>query len=65
MQARIEKIGDEFGLLLPKELLDACGFDREATVTVQEKALLVTRPPAARGKAGRRPRGRCASEAMT
>ena len=45
MQTRIERIGDEFGLLLPKELLDACGFDREATVTVQEKALLVTPAP--------------------
>ena len=45
MQAKIEKIGEEFGLLLPKELLDACGFGREATVTVQEKSLLVTPAP--------------------
>jgi len=42
MQARIERIGDGFGLLLPKELIEACGFGGEATVTVQDKELLVT-----------------------
>ena len=42
MQTKIEKIGDGFGLLLPKELLAACGFGEEATVTVQNKTLVVT-----------------------
>ena len=45
MQAKIEKVGDGFGLLLPKELLEACGFGSEATVTVQEKSLIVTPQP--------------------
>lgn len=45
MQAKIEKIGDGFGLILPKELLDACGFGSEATVTVQDKSLIVTPQP--------------------
>ncbi len=45
MQAKIEKVGDQFGLLLPKELLDACGFGSEATVTVQDKILIVTPRP--------------------
>ncbi len=45
MQAKIEKIGDGFGLLLPKALLDACGFGSEATVTVQNKMLVVSPQP--------------------
>lgn len=42
MQAKIEKVGDGFGLILPKELLDACGFGSEANVAVQDKSLIVT-----------------------
>jgi antitoxin component of MazEF toxin-antitoxin module len=45
MQAKIEKIGDGFGLILPKELLDVCGFGSEATVTVQDKSLVVSPQP--------------------
>jgi len=45
MQAKIEKIGDEFGLILPAELIQACGFGAEATVTVQDKTLVVTPAP--------------------
>ncbi len=45
MQAKIEKVGDGFGLLRPKELLDACGFGREATVRVENKTLIVTPGP--------------------
>lgn len=41
MQAKIEKVGDGFGLLLPKELLDACGIGGEATVIVQNRTLIV------------------------
>jgi len=51
MQAKIEKIGDGFGLLLPKDLLDACGFGSEATVTVQNKTLVVS-PQARRPREG-------------
>jgi antitoxin component of MazEF toxin-antitoxin module len=48
MQTKIAKIGEEFGLVLPKHILDACGFGTEATVTVQDKMLIVrpsTRSP--------------------
>ena len=45
MQTKIERIGDRFGLLLPKELLEACGFGTEATVTLQDKSLIVTPHP--------------------
>jgi antitoxin component of MazEF toxin-antitoxin module len=45
VQTKIEKIGDDFGVLLPKELLDGCAFGTEATVTVQDKALIVTPAP--------------------
>jgi antitoxin component of MazEF toxin-antitoxin module len=45
VQAKIEKIGDGFGLLLPKELLDSCGFDREVTVTVEDRKLVVSPVP--------------------
>ena len=45
MQAKIERIGDGFGLLLPKELLDACGFGTAATVTVLNRTLVVTAEP--------------------
>ena len=45
VQAKIERIGDRFGLVLPKELLDACGFGSEATVTVQDKTLVVSPSP--------------------
>lgn len=49
VQAKIEKIGDRFGLVLPKELLDACGFGSEAMVRVEEKTLIVSpKPPGAR-----------------
>ncbi len=43
MQAKIEKMGDGFGLMLPKELLDACGIGdgEEATVIVQNRTLIV------------------------
>ena len=41
MQTKIAKIGEEFGLVLPKHILDACGFGTEATVTVQDKMLIV------------------------
>ena len=40
-----------FGLLLAKELLDACGFGREATVTVQDNTLIVA-PGPRRGREG-------------
>jgi antitoxin MazE len=42
VQAKIEKIGDGFGLLLPKELLESCGFGAEVTVTVQNSTLIVS-----------------------
>lgn len=49
MQAKLEKIGDGFGLLLPRELVEACGFGSEATVTLQDRSLIVTpEPPGAR-----------------
>ncbi|MBI4660125.1 MAG: hypothetical protein HY735_14900 [Verrucomicrobia bacterium] len=41
MQTKIQKLGDRFGLLLPKELLDACGIGEEATVIVQNRTLIV------------------------
>src|SRR5438093_1179100 len=44
MQTKSEKIGDGFGLLLPKELLDACGIGEEATVIVQNRTLIVAAP---------------------
>jgi antitoxin component of MazEF toxin-antitoxin module len=45
VKAKIEKIGDGFGLLLPKELLEACGLGAEVTVTVQNSTLIVTPGP--------------------
>ena len=45
MQAKIKKIGDGFGVLLPKELLEACGFGAEVTVTVQNRTLIVSPGP--------------------
>ena len=45
MQAKIQKIGDQFGLMLPGELLRSCGFGTEATMTVQNDTLVVTPGP--------------------
>ncbi len=45
MQTKIEKIGDGFGVLLPKEMMEACGFGGEATVIVQDKTLIVSPMP--------------------
>jgi antitoxin component of MazEF toxin-antitoxin module len=45
LQAKSEKIGDRFGLVLPKELLDACGFGSKAAVTVRDKTLVVSPGP--------------------
>jgi len=42
MQAKIEKIGDQFGLMLPPELVRACGLGSQATVTLQGKKLVIT-----------------------
>ena len=44
MQLKIEKMGDGFGLQLPKELLDACGIGEQATVIVQNRTLIVASP---------------------
>lgn len=44
MQAKIEKVGDGFGLLLPKKLLDACGIGQQATVIVRNRTLIVAAP---------------------
>ena len=41
MQTMIQKVGDRFALLLPKELLDACGIGEQATVIVQNRTLIV------------------------
>ena len=51
MQTKIEKIGDGFGLLLPKELLEECGFGAEVTVTVQDSTLIVS-PGAQKARQG-------------
>ncbi len=45
MQTKIQKIGDGFGVLLPKELLETCGFGSEVTVTVQNSTLIVSPVP--------------------
>lgn len=42
MQAKIKKIGEEFGLMLPEKLVRACGFGSEATVIVHDKKLVVS-----------------------
>jgi antitoxin component of MazEF toxin-antitoxin module len=51
MHARIEKIGDEFGVKLPKRMLDACGLGDEISVTVRDKTLVIAsaRQPAQAG----------------
>lgn len=38
-------MGDGFAVLLPKALLEACGFGAEATVTVQNSTLIVSPGP--------------------
>lgn len=48
---KIEKIGDGFGLVLPKESRDVRGFESVATVAVQDKTLLIG--PAAAPRAQR------------
>lgn len=45
VQTKIERIGYRFGLIPPRELLDACGFGSKATVTVQDKTLVVSPGP--------------------
>jgi antitoxin component of MazEF toxin-antitoxin module len=51
METKIAKIGNEFGLVLPKQMLDACGFGTDATVTVQNGTLLV-KPSARKPREG-------------
>ena len=41
---KIEKVGDGFALLLPKELLDACEIGEIATVIVQNRTMIVASP---------------------
>jgi antitoxin component of MazEF toxin-antitoxin module len=42
MHARIEKMGEEFALRLPKRLLKACGLGEEVNVAIRDKALVIT-----------------------
>jgi antitoxin component of MazEF toxin-antitoxin module len=50
VQAKIEKFGDDFGLRIPKPLMDACGLGEEVDVTVRDKTLVVAaREPARAG----------------
>ena len=51
MQTRIERIGESLGLILPKKLLDSCGFGEHATFTVHNKTLVVS-PSPRRARAG-------------
>jgi antitoxin component of MazEF toxin-antitoxin module len=46
MQARIERIGDGFGLRIPRSLLEACGLGGEVSLTVRDKTLVVAPAPA-------------------
>ena len=41
MQAHLERLGDGFGLRIPKALLDACGLGEEVSLTVRDKTLVV------------------------
>ena len=41
MQTCIQKIGDSFGVLLPKQLLDSCGFDKDVTISVENRTLVL------------------------
>jgi antitoxin component of MazEF toxin-antitoxin module len=43
MHARIEKMGDGFGLRLPKRLLESCGLGEEVSLTVRDKTLVIAR----------------------
>ena len=45
MRVKIERIGESFRLLLPKEVMEQCGFGQEATMVVQDKRLIVTSGP--------------------
>ena len=45
MHARIEKMGDGFGLRLPKRLLETCGLGEEVSVTVRDKTLVIGPAP--------------------
>jgi antitoxin component of MazEF toxin-antitoxin module len=45
MHARIEKMGDGFGLRLPKRLLETCGLGEEVSVTVRDKTLVIAPAP--------------------
>jgi antitoxin MazE len=45
MKTRLGRIGNSFGLLVPQELLTACGFGTEATITVRDKELIITPAP--------------------
>src|SRR5947208_4460754 len=47
VQEKIEKFDNDFGLRIPKPLIDACGLGEEVDVTVRDKTLVV----AARGTA--------------
>ena len=42
MHARIEKMGDGFGLRLPERLLKACGLGEDVNLAVRDKTLVIT-----------------------
>lgn len=42
MQAKIQKLADGLGLVLPRELMDKYGFTDEATITAGDNCLILT-----------------------
>ena len=44
IRLKVTTVGNSAGVVLPKELLDACGIGEEATVIVQNRTLIVAAP---------------------
>ena len=42
MKAKLIKIGNSFGVRLPKMIIDECGLKEELNLTVQQGAIVIT-----------------------
>ena len=48
MKVKLVKIGNSTGIRLPKNVIQACGFQNEVNLNVQDGAVILTPPQQAR-----------------
>ncbi|WP_143959636.1 AbrB/MazE/SpoVT family DNA-binding domain-containing protein [Litoribacter populi] len=48
MKARLRKIGNSQGIILPKEVIEMCNLEKEVEITVSENKIIIQAPQSKR-----------------